>query len=93
MRWWRIGLGAALLIWVLGAAYYQARRRGHSIGSALVLFGASVLCFLIAAFYPRPPVTDAISQELIVAAVVLLAAAMGIVLMRGFTGRSRQPRR
>ncbi len=93
MRWWRAGLGVALLIWVLGAAAYQARRRGHRIGSALVLFAGAVFCFLAAAFLPRPPVTDAEAGALVVASVALLALAMAVVLVQGFVRLRGRPGR
>jgi peptidoglycan/LPS O-acetylase OafA/YrhL len=84
VRWWQLVLGGALLIWVLGTAYHQARRRGRKIGLALVFLWAAVVCFASASLLPRPPVTFLWSQGLIVASIVLLALAMAVVLWKGF---------
>jgi len=84
VRWWRLALGGALLIWVLGTAYFQARRRGRRIGPAPFFLACAVICFAAASLLPRPPVTFFLSQVLIVASVVLLALAMAVVLWRGF---------
>ena len=84
--YWRVTVGAVLLLWVLGAAYFQARRRGRTVGLALFLLAAGLLSFLVAAFSPRPPVTVALAQALIVLSVVLLALAVSVVLLRGFRG-------
>lgn len=81
---WRLILGAALLLWVLGVAYFQARRRGRRIGLALVFLAAALLAFGTAAFAPRPPVSDGLSQALVVASVLCLALSMAVVLLRGF---------
>jgi peptidoglycan/LPS O-acetylase OafA/YrhL len=93
VRWWRLAIGAGLLIWVLGAAYYQARKRGQRIGLALFLLGLGILCFVTAAFVPRPPVTDTEARALIVASILLLALAMTVLLVRGFVGGPRRPER
>ena len=84
MRWWRLALGAGVLIWVLGTAYLQARRRGRKIGLAVALLAAAVVCFLAGSFYPMPPMTTAVSQACVLASVILLALAMAVVLGRGF---------
>ena len=81
---WRLILGAALLLWVLGAAYFQARRRGRRIGSALAFLALAVLAFGMAALTPRPPLTDALAQALVIASVTCLALSMAVVLARGF---------
>ena len=84
MRWWRLALGAVLLVWVLGTAYLQARRRGRGIGLALFLLGLAVLSFAAASLLPRPPVTEALSRALVVSTISLLALAMAVVLWGGF---------
>jgi hypothetical protein len=84
MARWRLILGAALLLWVLGVAYFQARRRGRRIELALVFLAGAILAFGTAAFAPRPPVSDALAQALVVVSVALLAASMAVVLLRGF---------
>ncbi len=81
---WRLIVGAIILLWVLGGAYYQARRRGRRIGLALFLLGAAVLAFGTAGFMTEPPLTAAAAQALVVAAVVLLGLAMLVVLLQGF---------
>ena len=80
----KLVIGALVLIWVLGGAYYQARRRGRRIGLALFLFGGAVLAFGAAGFMTQPPLTVESAQALVVAAVVLLALAMLVVLLQGF---------
>jgi hypothetical protein len=84
MRWWRLALGAALLAWVLGTAYLQAKRRGRKIGLALLLLAAGLLLFGAGSLLPMPPLTTIASQALTVAAVALLALAMAVVLYHGF---------
>ncbi len=84
MRWWRLGLGSALLVWVLGVAYYQARRRGRRIGAALLFVGVGVFSFLAAAFAPQPPFTARLASLLAVVSIISLALAMAVVLWRGF---------
>ena len=84
MRWWRLALGGLLLVWVLGTAYVQARRRGRSIGLAVLLFGGAVFLFAAAALVPRPPMGAGTASLMVVAAIVSLAMAMAVVLWRGF---------
>jgi ABC-type uncharacterized transport system permease subunit len=84
VRWWRFVLGGALLAWLLGTAYTQARRRDRQLGLAVLLLGAGVTMFTAAAVVPRPPMTAAAASLLIVGSVALLAAAIGVVLLRGF---------
>ena len=84
MRWWKLGLGGLLLVWVLGTAYLQARRRRQRVGLALLFLGAGVLSFAIAALSPEPPMTPSLASLLVVASIVLLALAIGVVLWRGF---------
>jgi len=84
VRWWKLALGAALLVWVLGTAYHQARRRGRDLGGAVLLLGAALLSFLAAALVPRPLLTDFASVVLVIASVFFLALAMGVLLFRGF---------
>lgn len=86
MRWWRLAMAGAILAWVLGAAYSQARRRGRGLGAAVLLVGGAAAAFVVAAFVPRPPLTERLSQVLVVGSVGLLAAAMALVLWRGFRG-------
>jgi len=81
---WRVTLGAVLLAWVLGVAYFQARRRGRTLRLALVFLAGALLSFGAAAFVTRPPLTDAVAQALVVASVLLLALSMAVVLARGF---------
>ena len=85
MRWWRFGLGGALLAWVLGTAYFQARRRGRNIGLAVLLFAAAAIAFVIASLYPWPAqIPPAYPSALIVASIALLALSMAVILWRGF---------
>jgi len=84
VRWWRLALGAAVLIWVLGTAYRQARRRGRDLGLAVLLVGMAAVLFGGAAFVPRPPMPLLASKLLVVGSVILLAGAMAVVLWRGF---------
>ncbi len=84
MRWWRLALGGALLAWLLGTAYVQARRRDRELGVAVLLFGAAATVFIVAALVPRPPMTAAAASFLVIGSVVLLGAAIGVVLFRGF---------
>lgn len=86
MRWWRLALGAGVLIWVLGTAYRQARRRGRELGLAVLFLGAAVFLFAAAAFVPRPPMSLSAASGLIIASVILMGAAMTVVLCRGFRG-------
>ncbi len=84
MRWWRLGFGAALLVWVLGAAYFQARKRGRRIGAALLFVGIGIFAFLVAAFAPQPPFTPHLAAALAVVSIISLAMAMVVVLWSGF---------
>lgn len=84
MRWWRLALGGALLAWVLGTAYVQARKRNRDLGTAVLLLGCAIFMFAAAAMVPRPPMTVLVSSLLVIASVMLLAAAMAVVLWRGF---------
>lgn len=84
MRWWKLALGGALLAWVLGTAYHQARRRGRDLGGAVLLLAAALLSFATAALVPRPQLTDLASVVLVIASLLFLALAMGLLLMRGF---------
>ena len=84
MRWWRLALGGALLLWVLGTAYGQARRRDRELGLAVLLLASAVCMFAAAALVPRPPMPLAAASLLVVGSVVMLGAAMGVLLWRGF---------
>ena len=84
MRLWRLALGGALLLWVLGTAYRQARKRDRELGLAVLLFGSAVFMFLAAALVPRPPMPAAVASVLVVGSIVTLGAAMGVVVWRGF---------
>ena len=84
MRWWRLALGGALLLWVVGTAYRQARKRDRELGLAVLLLGAAVCLFLAAGLVPRPPMPLAVASLLVVGSIVMLGAAMGVVLWRGF---------
>ncbi len=84
MRWWRLVFGGLLLVWVLGTAYVQARRRGRNIGLAIVFFGGAIFLFAAAALVPRPPMESGTASVLVVAAIVSLAMAMAVMLWRGF---------
>ncbi len=84
MRWWRLALGGALLAWVLGTAYSQARKRDRELGAAVLLLGTAIFMFAAAALVPRPPMPVAVASVLVVGSIVMLAAAMGVVLWRGF---------
>ncbi len=84
MRWWRLAAGGAILIWVLGTAYRQARKRGRELGVAVVLVGLAVFMFAIGALAPRPPLSAAMAEALVVGSIVVLGMAMAIVLWRGF---------
>ncbi len=84
MRWWRLALGGALLAWVLGTAYRQARRRNRELGTAVLLLGSAIFMFSAAAVFPRPPMTAELAAVLVVGSIVLIGGAMGVVLWRGF---------
>ena len=84
MRLWRLALGGALLLWVLGTAYRQARKRDRELGLAVLLFGSAVFMFLAAALVPRPPMPVPVASLLVVGSIVTLGAAMGVVVWRGF---------
>lgn len=84
MRWWRLALGGALLLWVLGTAYVQARRRGRELGLAVLLVGGAVVAYVAAAVLPRPPMPEAAAMILVVGSLLLLAGAMGVLLWHGF---------
>ena len=84
MRWWKLALGGALLAWVLGTAYRQARHRNRDVGIALLMVGGAVFLFAAAAIAPRPPVTPAIAAVLVVGSILLIGGAMAVVLWRGF---------
>lgn len=81
MRWLRIAAGAALVIWLLATARKEALRRGKTtLSAALPLAGAAVLCFLVAVV----PVSPAVSNIAALAALLLLAAAIGVMLWQAF---------
>ena len=82
--WLRVSIGVVLLLWVLGVAYFQARRRGRRIGPALLLLATGGTCFLVACSCPRPPMTVNLAQSLVVLSVVRLALSVTFVLVRGF---------
>jgi len=85
VRWWRLALGGTLLVWVLGTAYVQARRRGRNIGLALVLVAAAAGLFVFASFFPWPQqVPPFYASALVVASITLLALSMAVILWRGF---------
>lgn len=85
MRWWWLASGGAVLVWVLGTAYSQARRRGRKVGSALVLLALAAVLFATAGLTPwsqqTPPSYPA---AMVVASIALLALSMAVVLWRGF---------
>jgi len=80
VRWWRYALGGALLAWVLGIAYFQARRRGRRMGLALFLFGAAAF-FFAASILPQSTLT---SQTMVISSIILLALSIAVALWRGF---------
>ena len=84
MRWWRLAAGGAVLLWVLGTAYRQARKRGRDLGAAVVLVGVAVFMFAVGALAPRPPLSAEWASVLVVGSVVMLGMAMAVVLWRGF---------
>lgn len=84
MRWWRLAVGAALLIWVLGTAYSQARKRGRRVGLAILFSGSAVFLFAAAALVPRPPMSETGAVVLVVGSLVSVGLAMAVVLSRGF---------
>ena len=84
MRWWRLGLGGALLAWVLATAYRRARSRGRQVGLAALLLGTAVVMFVAASLAPRPPMTIALATVLIVGCIAVLAGAIALVLWKGF---------
>jgi hypothetical protein len=81
---WRLLLGGALLTLVLGTAYFQARKRGRALGTAVLLAGLGILAFAAAALVPRPPMTVFASKIMVVASVAMFAGAMAVLLARGF---------
>ena len=84
MRWWKLGLGAVLLLWVLGTAYLQARRRGRRIGPALLLVGVAAFAFAAASVAPQPPLTPFAASLLAVTSITCIARAMAFILWKGF---------
>lgn len=77
--------GGAVLAWVLGTAYSQARRRGRKIGPALLLFALAVVLFATAGLTPWPQQTPpSYPSAMVVASIALLALSMAVVLWRGF---------
>jgi hypothetical protein len=80
VRWLYYGMAGAVLIWVLGTAYIQARRRGRNIGLALLFLAAAALLFTTAVV----PQSTVVSQVMVISSIVLLALAMGVVLYHGF---------
>jgi hypothetical protein len=84
VRYWQFGLGGALLVWILGTAYLQARRRGRRMGLALFFLGVAVVCYAEAVFLPQPPFTPVFSSALVVASIIALALAMAVILWHGF---------
>jgi len=85
VRWWRYAFGAGLLLWVLGIAYRQARRRNRELGIAVLLAGGAFFLFATAALVPRPPMTATAASVCIIASVICLAVGIGIVLWKGFS--------
>ena len=81
---WRLLLGGTLLLLVLGTAYLQARRRGRALGAAVLLAGLGIFMFVAAGLVPRPPMTAPAASMLVVGAIVMLAGAMSVLLLRGF---------
>jgi hypothetical protein len=81
---WRLLLGGALLVFVLGTAYLQARRRGRALGTAVLLAGTGVVMFAAAALVPRPPMPGLLAKALVLGAMGTFAAAMAVLLARGF---------
>jgi len=79
-----VAVGAAILTWVLGTAYRQARRRNRRLGAAVLLVGAAILMFATSALAPRPPMPLELATILVVGSIVMLGAAMALVLWRGF---------
>ena len=80
-----MGVGGALLAWVFGTAYFQARRRGRNVGLAILLFAGAILLFVFASFFPWPQqVPSAYPSAMIVASIALLALSMAVILWRGF---------
>jgi heme A synthase len=84
VRWWRLAAGGAILAWVLGVAYHQARRRNRELGAAVVLVGLAILMFVTGALAPRPPMPLELASILVVGSIVVLGGAMALVLWRGF---------
>lgn len=77
--------GVAVLIWVLGTAYVQARRRGRNIVLAVVFLFAAAALFAVAAFYTWPQETPpAYPSAMIVGSIVCLALSMAVMLWHGF---------
>ncbi len=74
-----------MLVWVLGTAYSQARRRRRNIGLALVLFALGVGLFAMAALTPWPQqIPPSYPSAMVVASIALLGLSMAVVLWRGF---------
>jgi hypothetical protein len=84
LRWWRFAAGGALLLWVLGTAYRQARMRGRELSLAVVLVGVAAFMFAAGALMPRPPLSAEAGSVLVVGSIAVLAAAMAVLLWRGF---------
>lgn len=96
LRYWKWMLGIALVIWLGGTAWMEARRRGrHAEGAALAMLVGAVALFLAAAFFPRPPMTQRLAILLLIASVALVAGAISYVVVQGFraSGAGRPWRR
>ena len=84
MRLWRSALGVLLLLWLVGTAYFTARRRGRpGLAFAAPLLGFSALCYLTAILAPRPPVTTTEATIAIVCSLLGLASAIGLIVWQG----------
>ena len=81
MRLFRWGIWGLLVIWLIALARREARKRGRpSLGFSAALAGAGILSFLAAIGIQNLEV----SQILVVAALILIAAALATVLWQGF---------
>ena len=72
-----------LVAWLLAMARREALKRGRKgLASALPLVGAATVAFLLAI----SPVSPQVSNISLLAALLFLAGAIGLVLWRGFRG-------
>ncbi|NIM04996.1 MAG: hypothetical protein GTO55_03405 [Armatimonadetes bacterium] len=81
MRWLRLGVGIAVVVWLLAMARREALRRGRKgLAAVLPFIGGAVISFMLAV----SPIDPRASNFFLLIALLLLAVAIGAALWRGF---------